>query len=111
MALGVLAGGIWWARTAYQSHVEQVATAKHRAAADACVKRLTGIAPNTSADTLPVDWFGTVDACEKNPKTTRAVPDYNRPHGPVVEIRGGETLKVVKVSNPPTPQEINGVKS
>ena len=118
VALGVLAGGIWWARTAYQGHVEHVATAKHRAAADACVKRLTGIAPNTSPDTLPVDWFATVDACEKNPETTRAVPDYqsiacangaidavcnNRPHGSV-EIRGGETLKVAKVSNPPTPQ-------
>ena len=36
--LGVLAVGIWWARAAYKSHVEQVATAKHRAAA-ACVKR------------------------------------------------------------------------
>ena len=26
--LGVLAGGIWWARAAYKSHVEQVATAE-----------------------------------------------------------------------------------
>jgi hypothetical protein len=125
VALGVLAVGIWWARTAYQSHVEQEATAKHRAAADACVKRLPGIAPNTAPDTLPADIFDTVDACEKNPETTRAVPDHqriacesgaidpacnNRAHGSVVEIRGGETLKVVNVSHPPTPHEISGMK-
>jgi hypothetical protein len=124
-ALCVLAAGIWWAWSVYHSHVEQVAAAKHRVAANACVKRLTGIDPNTAPDTLPANWFATIDACEKNPETARAVPDYqriacengaldtvcnNRPHGSVVEIRGGETLKVVKVSNTPTPQETNGVK-
>ena len=45
--LGVPAGGIWWVRAAYKSHVEQVAAAKHRAAVDACIKRLTG-KPRTS---------------------------------------------------------------
>lgn len=75
VALGILAVGVRWAWGAYQSHVEQAATAKHRAASDACVRRLTGVAPNATADTLPVDWFATVDACEKNPEMARAVPD------------------------------------
>ena len=124
-ALCVLAAGIWWAWSAYHSHVEQVAAGKHRLAANACVKRLTGIDPNTTPNTLPTDWFATVDACEKNPETTRAVPDYqtlacengaidpvcnNRPNGSVVGIRGGETLKVVRVSNPPKSQATNGVQ-
>lgn len=125
-ALCVLAAGIWWAQSAYHSHVEQVAAAKHRVAADTCVKRLTGIDPNTTPDTLPANWLATVDACEKNPETARAVPDYyqtipcpdgaldpdckNRPYRAVVEIRGGETLKVVRVSNPPKSQKTNGVQ-
>jgi hypothetical protein len=78
VALGILAVGVWWAWDAYQSHVEQAATAKHRAAADACVKRLTGVALNATPDTLPVDWFATVDACEKNSEMPRAVPEYQR---------------------------------
>lgn len=121
-ALCILAAGIWWARSAYQSHVEQAASAKHRATTDACVKRLTGIDPKNTPDTLPVgsawkgDWFATVDACEKDPETARVVPDYQRiacesgandpacnhkPYGSVIEIRGGETLKVRHPANPP----------
>ena len=47
VALCILAAGIWRAWSTYQSHIEQVASAKHRAAVDACIKRLTGIDPNT----------------------------------------------------------------
>ena len=121
--LCVLAAGIWWARSAYKSHVAQAATAKHRVAANACVKRLTGFDPSSTPDTLPANWFATVDACEKNPETAQAVPDYqtiacengaldpvcnNKPNGSVVEIHGGETLKILRVANPPKSQERNG---
>ena len=124
-ALCVLSAGIWWAWSVYHSHVEQVAAAKHRVAANACVKRLTGIDPNTTQDTLPANWFATIDACEGNPETARAVPDYqtiacengaldpacnSRPYSSVVEIRGGETLKQVRVSNPPKSQRTNGLQ-
>ena len=95
VALCTLAAGIWWSRSAYQNYV----ATKHRVAADTCVKRLTGIDPNTNPDTLPANWFATVDTCEKNPETALAVPEY----GSVIEIRGGETLKVV----PPKPRKTN----
>jgi hypothetical protein len=66
--------------------------------------------PCTTSGVVPVDWFATVDECEKNPETARAVPDYqriacengaidpacaNRQYSSLVEIRGGETLKYI----------------
>jgi hypothetical protein len=97
-ALCVLAVGIWWGWSTYQHHVEQVASAKHHVAANACVKRLTGIDPNTTPDALPANWFTTVDACENNPAAPPQI-DFSQyektPKMSLVEIHGGETLKVM----------------
>lgn len=104
-ALCVVIGGVWWSWSAYEHHVEKAATAKHRADVDACVKRLTSIDPNSTPDTLPANWFDAVDACEKNPAAPPQIdfPKYEEPlkvsKGLIVEIHGGETLKIVQAKN------------
>jgi hypothetical protein len=107
-ALCLLRAVIRWARSSYLSHRERVESAKHHAAVDACIKRLT--APDTpSADSLDY-----VNACEKNPETAQAMPDYQKiacengatdaackNYSSVIEIRGGETLKYIPAKNLP----------
>jgi hypothetical protein len=109
---GVLAGLAlvgalgWYLYGKYQEHVEAKQAAAHDKLVTACVLRLTGIDTNKKPppDTLPAKFFDVVEVCVQNPDAVDRWEKYevkpqfdpNKPYSAVVEIHGGETLKIAQ---------------
>lgn len=101
--VSAVAGGLYFLGTyVYEHHKEKIRAAEQQKSIDSCVLRLTGIDPNHKPATLQTEFFDAVAACVKNPNAD-VFDQVAEGHGPwekyrpqsVVEIHGGETLKIV----------------
>ena len=90
-----------------QQEKREQAALLHKNLVDDCMKRYAASGYVDHADDFFLKLGGTIPECEGNPATdwsAKPAPkfDPNQPYGTVIEIHGGETLKIVQNSAQPS---------
>jgi hypothetical protein len=90
----------WYTYVKYQEHVQVKEAAAHKKLVDDCIARFSSSGYINSGPWAK--YINVPGSCESDPNTdwsSKAKLNPDAPHASVIEIHGGETLKIVRTPN------------
>jgi len=110
----ILVGGLgWYAYGKYQDYSQAKQAALHKKLVDACIARFSTSGYGKTDDEW-VDYIDVPATCENDPNqdwSSKSKSAPNAPDNKVVEIHGGETLKIVRSKSTGAPTAFDMSKS